>query len=93
MHLQSSTLAVVDPGRERGVPWNPPFTQMLAPKIGAPKPSETFQELYDRARVLEQHEQQYVESAASRGDVLRKSTSRGREGNQKGSVPPKTVPR
>ena len=62
-------------------------------KIGAPKPSETFQELYDRARVLERHEQQYVESAASRGDVLRKSTSRGREGNQKGSVPPKTVPR
>ena len=32
-------------------------------KLGAPKPSETFQELYDRARTLEQHEKQY--SAAS----------------------------
>ena len=28
-------------------------------KLGAPKPSETFQELYDRARTLEQHEKQY----------------------------------
>ena len=39
-------------------------------KIGAPKPSETFQELYDRARVLERHEQQYIESAASQGKTL-----------------------
>ena len=35
-------------------------------KLGAPKPSETFQELFNRARVLEQHEKQYQESAASR---------------------------
>ena len=28
-------------------------------KLGAPKPSETFQELYDHARTLEQHEKQY----------------------------------
>ena len=38
-------------------------------KLGAPKPGETFQELFDRARVLEQHEKQYAESAASRGDL------------------------
>ena len=40
-------------------------------KLGAPKPGETFQELFDRARVLEQHEKQYAESAASRGDPLK----------------------
>ena len=28
-------------------------------KLSAPKPSETFQELFDRARTLEQHEKQY----------------------------------
>ena len=28
-------------------------------KLGAPKTSETFQELYDRVRTLEQHEKQY----------------------------------
>ena len=28
-------------------------------KLGAPKSSETFQELYDHARTLEQHEKQY----------------------------------
>ena len=32
-------------------------------KLGAPKPSETFRELYDRARMLEQHEKQYAASA------------------------------
>ena len=28
----ANTDSVADPGRERGVPWNPPFTQMLAGK-------------------------------------------------------------
>ena len=58
-------------------------------KIGAPKPSETFQELYDRARVLERHEQQYIESAASRGETPRRNVSRGSNSSSKGSVPPK----
>ena len=48
------------------------FFQALHPrwqrKLGAPKPSETFHELYDRARMLEQHERQYAESAAARTD-------------------------
>ena len=41
-------------------------------KVGAPKTGETFQELYDRARILEQHERQYAESAAARLDGTRK---------------------
>lgn len=32
-------------------------------KLGKPKPEETFHELYDRARMLEQHEKQYSVSA------------------------------
>jgi len=36
-------------------------------KLGAPKPNESFKELYDRARILEQHEKQYAASAAARG--------------------------
>ncbi len=44
------------------------FFQALHPqwqrKLGAPKLEETFQELYDRARILEQREKQYAESAA-----------------------------
>ena len=53
-------------------------------KLGAPKPSETFQELFNRARVLEQ---QYQESAASRSgdkqDKLIRSSSqqKGNGGN------------
>ena len=58
-------------------------------KLGAPKPSETFQELYDRARVLERHERQYAESAASRGEITKKGTFRGRERSYggKGAIP------
>ena len=57
-------------------------------KLGAPKPSETFQELFNRARVLEQHEKQYQESAASRSgdkqDKLIRSSSqqKGNGGSQ-----------
>ena len=45
-------------------------------KLAAPKTWETFQELYDRARVLEQHEKQCAESAASR-DGTRKNNRKG----------------
>ena len=38
-------------------------------KLGAPKTEESFNELYDRARTLERHEQQYIATAASRADV------------------------
>ncbi len=51
-------------------------------RLGAPKTSETFQELYDRARVIERHERQYTESAASRGDTPKKNTFRAREQGQ-----------
>lgn len=48
------------------------FFQALLPKwqwkLGAPKPGETFAEIYDRARMLEKHERQYVASAAVRND-------------------------
>ena len=43
------------------------FYQALLPKwqrkLGAPKLGESFTELYDRARMLEQHERQYQASA------------------------------
>ena len=46
------------------------FYQELLPKwqrkLGAPNTDETFSELYDRARMLEKHELQYVASAAVR---------------------------
>ena len=48
------------------------FFQGLLPKwqrkLGTPKPKESFEELYDRARILEQHDQQYNQSAAERND-------------------------
>ena len=37
-------------------------------KLGAPKVQETFQELFDRARMVEQREKQYAESAALHGN-------------------------
>ena len=42
-------------------------------KLGAPRPEESFKELYDRARVLEQHEKQYAAAAAARGDGTRRA--------------------
>ena len=53
-------------------------------KLGAPKPQETFRELYDRARTLEQHEKQYAASAASKSDAHRSSKK-----NEQTSQPPK----
>ena len=38
-------------------------------KLGAPKPTESFKELYDRARIMEQHEKQYAAAAAARGET------------------------
>ena len=38
-------------------------------KLEAPRPTESFSELYDRARMLERHEKQYAASAAARGDT------------------------
>ena len=37
-------------------------------KLGAPKPKESFEELYDRARTLERHDQQYSQSTEERKD-------------------------
>ena len=46
------------------------FFQALLPKwqrrLGAPKPSETFTDLYDRARTLERHDKQFADSASLR---------------------------
>ena len=35
-----------------------------------PKPDETFGQLFERARMLEQHEKQFTVSAASRGETV-----------------------
>ena len=46
------------------------FFQALLPKwqrrLGAPKPSETLTDLYDRARTLERHDKQFADSASLR---------------------------
>ena len=49
-------------------------------KLGAPKTDETFQELFDRALVLEQHEKQYAMSAASRGNLQKSDKKEVRSG-------------
>ena len=45
----------------------------LQRKLGSPKPAETFYKLYDRVRMLEQHEKQYAISAAARPDGPKKN--------------------
>ena len=56
------------------------FFQILLPKwqrkLGHPKPDETFEELYGRARTAERHDKQYSESAAGRGDPQHKPSDR-----------------
>ncbi len=51
------------------------FFQALYPKwqrkLGAPKPGESFTELYDRARMLEMHEKQYSAAALARETKFR----------------------
>ena len=53
------------------------FFQALLPrwqrKLGAPKPDETFDELFSRARITERREQQYSEVAEERSDSKQKS--------------------
>ena len=52
------------------------FYQALHPhwqrKLNAPKPDETFGQLFERARMLEQHEKQFTASAASCGETTAK---------------------
>ena len=45
-------------------------------KLGAPKPNETFEELYSRARTLECHDQQFTQSAAGKNEPRTKKTDR-----------------
>ena len=61
-------------------------------KVGAPKTGETFQELYDRARILEQHERQYAESTAARSDGTRKGDRNQRVGEGGGNRGKKLPP-
>ena len=37
-------------------------------KLGAPKPEESFQDLYDRARLMEQYEKQYSDTVTVRSE-------------------------
>ena len=44
-------------------------------KLGAPKPNETFEELYSRARTLECHDQQFTQSAAGKNEPRNRKSS------------------
>ena len=44
-------------------------------KLGAPKPNETFEELYSRARTLEYHDQQFTQSAAGKNEPRNRKSS------------------
>ena len=54
------------------------FFQALLPKwqrkLGAPRATESFSDLYDRARTLERHDKQFSASATARGDGKSKGT-------------------
>ena len=67
-------------GQERDIMLKGHFYQALQVrwqrKLGAPETDETFKELYDRARMLEQREKQYANSAAARGDGSREGGTR-----------------
>ena len=52
-------------------------------KLDAPKPKETFEELYARARTLECHDQQFSQSAAGKNEPRNKKSS-----SDKGSSEP-----
>ena len=43
-------------------------------KLNAPRPDETFAQLFERARMLEQHERQFTASAACRTETPNKKT-------------------
>ena len=57
------------------------FFQALLPrwqrKLGTPKIDEKFNDLYDRARVAERHEKQYLVSASARSDAKDKKKDQG----------------
>ena len=65
-------------------------------KLEAPRPTESFSELYDRARMLEHHEKQYSASFAAWGDTTRNTGKKDDHSQQKqpnvpcGSKPPVT---
>lgn len=63
------------------------FYQALLPKwqrkLGAPKLEESFTELYDRARMLEQHEKQYQASAQAQ----QRPDNKGARSDHKGPRP------
>ena len=54
------------------------FFQSLLPKwqrkLGAPKTGESFEDLFNRARTAEKHDQQYNQSAADKNDGRKRST-------------------
>ena len=62
------------------------FFQALLPKwqrkLGAPKPEESFAELYDRARMLEKREVQYSDSANVRKDTKATATPTDQKSDQ-----------
>ena len=62
------------------------FFQALLPKwprkLVAPKSEETFSELYDRVRMLEKHELQYVASAAVSKDMKTTTIPIDQKGDQ-----------
>ena len=59
-------------------------------KLGAPRPEESFSQLYERARTIEQHEQQYLAAAASHGEHSNKKTNT-RNHEHDNPVPKKTA--
>ena len=62
-------------------------------KLGAPRPEETFSQLFERARMFEQLEKQYSEAAASRSDQHPKKagSSKPVPNSTQNSQPPKQV--
>ena len=72
------------------------FFQALLPKwqrkLGAPKIDEKFNDLYDRARVIERREKQYLASASARSEGKDKKRDQGAKqsnGSSNESVSPK----
>ena len=63
------------------------FFQSLLPKwqrkLGAPKTDETFEDLFNRARTVEKHDEQYSQSAADKSDNRKKSSSNKAESQSK----------
>ena len=68
------------------------FYQALHPrwqrKLNAPRPDETFPQLFERARMLEQHEKQFTASAACRTETPSKKSKPSAQAG--GSRPPTT---